>query len=982
MTDIPGTRERFRQRVSLKIAGIYTVIGVLWIFFSDNLAAMLALSPEGVLKLSILKGWFYIIFTALLLYLLVNRDMKELEKAQTAQRLSDERSRTMFELASVGMAQADPYTGHWLRVNKKLCDMTGYSTQELLGKNFSEITHPDDREHDWAGFQQVVDRKKPEYHNEKRYIRKDGSMIWVNVNATVVKDDSGQPCYSLAVIEDISERKQAEAAIIAERNKLNSIMEAMPDGVYIVNSNHNIEYVNPVLLKEFGPVAGRKCFQYFHNRSEVCPWCKNSEVFVGKSVTWEWESTKTGRIYELFDTPLVNADGSISKFEIFYDITEHKRLEESLRRAERVSSLLNKISMIFLTVPDKNMYSEVLEIIRKGMESKFGIFGIIDDNGDLVIPSLTREVWNECQVSDKSIIFPKETWGHSVWGRAIREKKAFHADGPFNIPEGHIAIENFLTTPVVFANQTIALLSVANHLGSYREDHLGLLGQIANFISPILNARLERDRQEKKRKQAEQALQLSEGRLSRAEEIARLGHWDLDLKSQELTWSKEVYRLLEKDPATYMPSFDNFLATIYPEDRDHVIQIRNAGLKTRQGFSVSYRIVLLDGTLRYLQETVEIQRDKKGNATRIFGIVQEITELKRAEESIKEGLRLRQQILDTIPSPIFYKGTDGRYQGVNQAFLEFYGKTTEQVIGKTVYEVFPQEIADKYFQADQDLFQHPGTQVYEFHNFDSLGQRRELTLHKGTFVDHYGNLSGLAGIMIDITAFKKSQGQIILQREELRGLAVRLAEVEEAERQQLARELHDQVCQNLASISIILETIMIRAHRESLDQILTRLSGIGALAEQTNEITREIMEGLRPTVLDHYGLIGGLRQFGDQFSQQTGIEVEVLGKEADPRLRAEIELALFRIAQEALANVNKHARATRVIVNQEIFPDLARFSISDNGVGFDPNQVKQPESGRGWGLMTITERARAIGGHCHIESKVGAGTQVIIEVTR
>ena len=128
----------------------------------------------------------------------------------------------------------------------------------------------------------------------------------------------------------------------------------------------------------------------------------------------------------------------------------------------------------------------------------------------------------------------------------------------------------------------------------------------------------------------------------------------------------------------------------------------------------------------------------------------------RAEEFIKESLRLRQQILDTIPSPIFYKGIDGRYQGVNQAFLRFYGKTMDQVVGKGVHEVFAKEIADKYLQMDQELYQHPGIQVYEFHSYDADGQRREMSLHKATFVDKDGSIAGIAGIMIDITEAKKA----------------------------------------------------------------------------------------------------------------------------------------------------------------------------------------------------------------------------------
>ena len=80
------------------------------------------------------------------------------------------------------------------------------------------------------------------------------------------------------------------------------------------------------------------------------------------------------------------------------------------------------------------MYGEVLAVVLDEMRSTFGIFGYLDENGDLVIPSMTRDVWDECQVPDKSIVFPTDAWGHSLWGRAIREKTTFVSSGPFALP--------------------------------------------------------------------------------------------------------------------------------------------------------------------------------------------------------------------------------------------------------------------------------------------------------------------------------------------------------------------------------------------------------------------------------------------------------------------------------------------------------------------------------------------------------------------
>ncbi len=121
---------------------------------------------------------------------------------------------------------------------------------------------------------------------------------------------------------------------------------------------------------------------------------------------------------------------------------------------------------------------------------------------------------------------------------------------------------------------------------------------------------------------------------------------------------------------------------------------------------------------------------------------------------------------------------------------------------------------------------------------------------------------------------------------------------------------------------------------------------------------------------------------GNEFSQRMRIAVEVQGEEAAAHLAPEVAMALFRITQEALNNVAKHAQASRVTLTGEVHNSSFRLVIADNGIGFDPKQVGQPEGRYCWGLMTMRERAMGAGGICRIESQPGEGTRVVVEVSQ
>jgi PAS domain S-box-containing protein len=133
------------------------------------------------------------------------------------------------------------------------------------------------------------------------------------------------------------------------------------------------------------------------------------------------------------------------------------------------------------------------------------------------------------------------------------------------------------------------------------------------------------------------------------------------------------------------------------------------------------------------------------------------TERKRAEEVIQENLRFRQLLIDTIPSPIFYKDAEGIYRGGNKALEKLWGRPLDDIIGKTVYDISPSDLAEIYERADNDLLNNPGVQVYETSVASSEGKRRNVIFNKATFTNDEGKVAGLIGVIVDITDRKMAE---------------------------------------------------------------------------------------------------------------------------------------------------------------------------------------------------------------------------------
>lgn len=254
---------------------------------------------------------------------------------------------------------------------------------------------------------------------------------------------------------------------------------------------------------------------------------------------------------------------------------------------------------------------------------------------------------------------------------------------------------------------------------------------------------------------------------------------------------------------------------------------------------------------------------------------------------------------------------------------------------------------------------------------------------RGTAIrDASGKPVRWVGAITDVTERKRAEAALRDSHGQVRALAARLSEVDEAERQRLARELHDQVGQSLTALGINLNFARGRLPADTSGEISQRLDEALEQVEQTAERIRGVMSDLRPAVLDDYGLAAALRWYGEQYAQRTRIAVDVLAQDLTTPLSPEAQTALFRITQEALTNVAKHAHVAHVDLILEETPAAVRLTIADDGVGFDTRIARDQKRRAGWGLLIMRERATAVGGNLLVESTPGRGTRVVVEVGR
>lgn len=476
------------------------------------------------------------------------------------------------------------------------------------------------------------------------------------------------------------------------------------------------------------------------------------------------------------------------------------------------------------------------------------------------------------------------------------------------------------------------------------------------------------------RKQIEEKLRQNESQLAEAQRLAHVGSWNWDLRTNVLMWSDELYRIFGIEPQSHDMAYDSVVATfVVPEDREMVRAVVKNSFDSGETFSFDYRIRRTDGALRIVHAHGSLTNDASGAAVRMFGAAQDVTEQRQVEERLRRQLDFTEAITAGLGEGVFALDPDGRVTFVNRAAEAMLGWTQPELLGRLLHEVVRLQRDDSAgWTADKSLPDEAGhgqasrARDYLFTRRD--GSTFPVSLTVSPIVTG-GRAVGTALAFHDVTEEERVKGM-------LQSFSKRLIEAQETERRRVARELHDEIGQALTAIKLNLQALptsscpapQLRDSAEIVDRALRQV--------------RELSLDLRPSQLDDLGLVVALRWHVDRESRRAGLNSEfVADLLPETRLPPELETACFRIAQEALTNVVRHARASRVRVDLRWRDSELHLRIRDDGIGFDLSAVKARRiSDLSLGLRGMQERALIVGGRLEIDSSPSGGTEIYARI--
>ncbi|HEY0321205.1 MAG TPA: MEDS domain-containing protein [Pyrinomonadaceae bacterium] len=456
---------------------------------------------------------------------------------------------------------------------------------------------------------------------------------------------------------------------------------------------------------------------------------------------------------------------------------------------------------------------------------------------------------------------------------------------------------------------------------------------------------------------------------------------EMDGQTFRITFvSKKAERILGYPVEQWTGEPNFWLNHLHPDDRGWAVDAKVQAVARMEDRQLEYRMIAADGRVVWFRDilTVNVAQD---NSVLLRGVKMDITERKQAEDALRRSEDHLRLVIDTIPANAWSALPDGSVDFVNQRLLKDLGLSFQDLLGWSwTNTIHPEDVTGFMNKWRAALASREPMEI-EARVRRASGDYRWFLIRNVPLRDDAGDIIRWYGTGVDITERRRAEEQIRAASERLRALSARLSAAREEESIRIAREIHDELGAALSSLRWDLEEVD-EVVSESGDQpqlaaLRKKIEAMMRLTDTTVNIVRRIASELRPTALDELGLVEAIEWQCEQFQARTGIICQCDSSLENLDLNQEQSTAVFRIFQEALTNILRHAQATRVDVQMKEEAGEFVLTISDNGRGITEDEKAGSQS---LGLLGMRERAHLIGGQINISGSEGQGTVITVRI--
>ncbi|MBI5476524.1 MAG: PAS domain S-box protein [Ignavibacteriales bacterium] len=845
---------------------------------------------------------------------------------------SESRFRNIFDNATYGMLLASSDTKKFLLCNPYMSKLTGYTMEEIVTLSVKDI-HPEE------SLKEIIEDFEKQLREEIATVhnipvkRKDGTIFFADINSFPIKWE-GNKCL-MGVFTDMTDQKEAEDKLRENEEKYRQLIDTTGTGYVILDVQGVVNEAN----EEYVKLTGHTEFNEIRNRS-VVEWTSETEKEKNKNAIDE--CIKKGFIRNL-ELDYVNRNGKITTVEInatviikggkkhilslCRDITERKQTEKALRENKKqLSALLNASTQPIMLL---DMEGTVLAAnTAMAQRLNVSVNNFIGSNAFQYLPdemaSSRMEKIHQVKQSGKAIRFEDQRKGR------------------------------------IFDNNIYPII----------DDH-GKASSVAIFSNDITENKKAVELQYQSLAQLRQIIDLVPHLIYAKN---RLGKFILANAATAEVYGTSVTELIGKTDADF--NKNQYQVKKFLKD-DKIVLDSGELLEIPEE-----KITDSKGKLHYLNTIKMPLHLPNTSEEAILGVSTDITERKLAEEYLQQSEKRYRLLHESITDAFVEVNMDGKISKFNNTYINMLGYSAEEIVNLTYIDLTPEKWHNFESQiVNEQIIPRGYSDVYEKEYRRKDGTVFPIELKTFLVKDDNGNPLSMWALIRDITERKHAEEQLGKSLIQMRQLSARLQSIREEESTRIAREIHDELGQTLTGIKMDIafleECLLEKLDLKDNPVLEDKINSISDLADSAVQTIRKITTELRPVILDSMGLSAAIEWQAEEFQHHTGIICRFNPIGESLNLDKDISTAIFRIIQESLTNISRHAKATDVQIHVTKNKNHVIFEIKDNGIGIDEKYLHKLDS---FGILGMKERAMVAGGEFHITTAPGKGTTIRVSI--